>query len=88
MSEKNVSNMSNECSLLLLVCVSFTIILQEDCSMHEVDGWQNCDHRSLSKWTKQSKDQIGQIADDDDRCKLTPAYSRSVSIVEPCRGGT
>jgi len=61
---------------------------QEDCSTHEVDGRQNCDHRSLSKWTKQSKDQIGQIADDDDRCKLTPAYSRSVSIVEPCRGGT
>jgi len=37
---------------------------------------------------EQSKDRIGLIADDDDRCKLKPAYSSSVSTVESYRGGT
>ena len=42
--------------------------------MHEVHGRRNCDHRSLSKCTEQSKDRIGLITDDDDQCNLTPAY--------------
>jgi len=46
------------------------------------------DHRSWSKCAEQSNDRTGLIADDDDQCKLRPAYSTSVSNVEPCRGGT
>jgi len=63
-------------------------VQQEDCSAHEVHGRRSCDHRSLSKCVEQSKDGTGLITDDDDRCKLTAAYSTSARTEEPCRGDT
>jgi len=50
-------------------------------STHDVHGRRNCDHHILSKCVEQSVDWSGQIADDDDRCKLTLAYSITLSTV-------
>jgi len=64
----------------------FNAVQQEDCSMHEVHGRRNCNHRiACARNSQKTGLDWSQIADDD-QCKLTPAYSMSVSTVKPCRG--